>query len=150
MLRRLLIVTFLALHVHGCPASESTPFNEQTCMEVADHIEALCGEGVGSLEAAAQRYDCETFNWPHTQRSCVLGVATCDPTALDACDLRNRIWGCSEDNTECPPELSCDVSREQCAQCVDDPACDNGMLCLEGWCVRDSAVNRQLQELTRL
>jgi hypothetical protein len=120
-----------------------------SCDDLAEHVERICGEGLGSITAASLRHDCATFgNTPHAKR-CVLAADSCDEDSLGACDIHNRHWVCEPGTgaSDCPPGLMCNDEDDEaeCVECRADEDCDAAELCLSGWCVRDTDTNRQLQ-----
>ena len=133
----------------GCP-SDGASGEGSSCATLADYIEALCGEGGGSLLAAEQRHDCEAFPWPASKKLCVLRAQACSEEALDACELHSRTWVCAVSDEECPDGLACDTELGECRQCGDDGDCDSEMLCVDGWCIDDTAVNRELAKVLTL
>jgi hypothetical protein len=116
------------------------------CADLARHFEDICGEGSGSIEGEALRYDCDTFGTPADERSCFFRVHECDPDALDACGLRYTTWSCSEADRECPPGLTCNATEETCVECRADADCPTDRICLEDWCVRATETNIALRD----
>jgi hypothetical protein len=122
-----------------------------SCDDVSEHVERICGEGLGSVMAASLRYDCVTFGNTAEAKRCVLAADRCDDDSLGACDIHNRSWGCTQGSgtADCPPGLACNDEEEEseCIECRADGECNAGKLCVSNWCVRDSDQNRQLQGL---
>ena len=143
-------IGLLSVVLPACPGDGSEPRGRASadrCEAMAEHYEKLCGEGFGSVEAAALLYDCRVIGYPDSAVRCVLDVERCDGERLGACDIHDRSWGCGQDD-DCPPELMCSYGEEderECRACADDGHCEAEQLCLDGWCVRDSATNRDLQ-----
>ena len=127
-------------------ACDSEGGDSLDCADVGAHIADICGSFL-VVFAEKVRHDCETFGMPTSDRLCVVRARTCDEDVLDGCNLHNRTWGCSGDDPECPPGLSCDLARTECVACMQDGDCDAGRFCLDGWCVDDTPEHRSLREL---
>jgi len=148
-MRRALWMTLVLLS--GCDLVGTGPASGGSldCDAVGTHIEDLCGLFAAEW-AEKTRHDCETFGMSASDRRCVLRSTSCEDDTLGACNVHDRTWGCSSDDSECPPGLMCRVDSVDsvCVACFDDGDCESGRFCLSGWCLDDTPDHRQLQNLT--
>jgi hypothetical protein len=138
-------VTLCALASLVACEDERKDLSNASCAELGAHLEALCGDGIWSLEAAEIEEDCAIFGIGQDERACLARLTRCDESLGD-CGFSSTTWVCDRGDEDCPPGLRCDLEQEECFACFTDAECGS-RLCVDHHCIRDTPRNRSLAEL---
>jgi hypothetical protein len=126
----------------GEPAAVPDEDASVYCAPLGPHVTEICEPGYGTLAAylaADLRKSCRGLPIS-TERNCLLRLSECSESAFESCNGASRIFACSSQNEECPGDLLCDTSYEECVECLEDGDCDTGSLCDEGLCIPEAYV----------